>query len=243
MAMILPTLVATIFIGSMTNRLEYGSPSQSDYIAARKGYVVGFNAKTHNPDWVAYRLTRDKVDNPKASRVNDFRADPEIPASAQLDDYRRSGYDRGHMAPAGSMKGSAQEMSESFLLTNMCPQNNRMNSGAWNRIEEWVRRHAVEESSLYVITGPIYDDESDARTIGANGVRVPDYFFKVVLDETPPKKMIAFIAANKDSKKRPWQFAVTVDEVEEATGFDFFSSMEKAEQNRLEAVFDLSAWR
>lgn len=240
--MTLLAFIATVYIGSITNRLEYGSPSQSDYIAARKGYVVGFNAKTHNPDWVAYRLTRDKVDNPKASRVNDFRADPEIPASAQLEDYRRSGYDRGHMAPAGSMKSSAQEMSESFLLTNMCPQNNRMNSGAWNRIEEWVRRRAVDEKSLYVITGPIYDAEAEARTIGATGVRVPDYFFKVVLDETPPKKMIAFIAANKDSKNRPWQFAVTVDEVEEATGFDFFTELEDAEESRLESTFDLNDW-
>lgn len=240
--MTLLAFIATVYIGSITNRLEYGSPSQSDYIAARKGYVVGFNAKTHNPDWVAYRLTRDKVDNPKASRVNDFRADPEIPASAQLEDYRRSGYDRGHMAPAGSMKSSAQEMSESFLLTNMCPQNNRMNSGAWNRIEEWVRRRAVDENYLYVITGPIYDAEAEARTIGATGVRVPDYFFKVVLDETPPKKMIAFIAANKDSKRQPWQFAVTVDEVEEATGFDFFAELDDAEEDRLEGAFDLNDW-
>ena len=205
--------------------------------------MVGFNAKTHNPDWVAYRLTKKKIENPQVGRCDDFRPDPQIPETAQLEDYRRSGYDRGHMAPAGSMKGSAKEMSESFLLTNMCPQNNRMNSGAWNRIEEWVRRQARNEGSLYVITGPIYDSENDPIAIGKTQVRVPDFFFKIVLDETPPRKMIAFIAANKDSKNRPYQFVVSVDDVEEATGFDFFSSIDTEEQEKLESTFDLSLWK
>ncbi len=236
-------LVASIFIGQVSSRPEYGTPCASDYIVGREGYVVGFNAKTHNPDWVVYRLTKDRVENPKVGRCDDFRPDPQIPETAQLEDYRRSGYDRGHMAPAGSMKGSAKEMSESFLLTNMCPQNNRMNSGAWNRIEEWVRRQARNEGSLYVITGPIYDLNEVPRVIGQTQVRVPDFFFKIVLDETPPRKMIAFIAANKDSYKRPYQFVVSVDDVEEATGFNFFSAIDKDEQEKLESTFELSSWK
>ena len=235
-------LIASIFIGQASGRLDYGTPCASDYIAGREGYVVGFNAKTHNPDWVAYRLTKEKICNPKVERYDDFRPDPQIPDTAQLEDYRRSGYDRGHMAPAGSMKGSAKEMSESFLLTNMCPQNNRMNSGAWNRIEEWARRQVKNEDSLYVITGPIYDSEVEPRTIGVTRVRVPDFFYKVVFDETPPEKMIAFIAANKDSKNRPLQFVVSIDDVEEATGFDFFALMDKTKQEKLESTVDLQLW-
>lgn len=229
-------------IGPVESRLEYGFPSRPDYIAVREGYVVGFNKTTHNPDWVAYRLTKDKIDNPQVQRINDFRVDPEIPGSAVLDDYRRSGYDRGHMAPAGSMKASAKMMSDSFLLTNMCPQNNRMNSGVWNRIEEWTRRQVVKEQSIYVVTGPIYVEDEEVKTIGPSEVRVPDGFFKVVLDETPPRKMIAFIAANRDSKLKPWQFAVSVDEVEVETGLDFFLFLKDKETDSLESTCNWDDW-
>lgn len=232
-----------VVIGPVRERLPYGAPSAADVMAVRTGYVVGFNVSTHNPDWVCYRLTKERIENPVARRVNDFRPDPEIPASAQLEDYRRSGYDRGHMVPAGSMKSSVREMSESFLLTNMCPQDHRMNSGAWNRIEEWVRECVGDESSLYVITGPVYDPAAEVRTIGTTPVRVPDAFFKVVLDETPPRKMIAFLAPNEDSKKRPWEFAVSVDAVERATGLDFFPALPDDEEERLESQVRIDDWR
>lgn len=235
-------LIATIFIGTLGNWLEYGKPWASDYIAVREGYVVGYNSATRCPDWVVERLTRAKLEGPKTKRSDDFRADMQIPTSAQLDDYRRSGWSRGHMVPAADCKWSASAMSQTFLLTNMCPQDQRNNAGAWNRVEGKVRTFARGEGSLYVITGPIYDPAKPARTIGASKVRIPDGFFKVVLDETPPRKMIAFWSPNEDTKARPAQLVVTVDAVEKATGFDFFADMPKAEQDRLESVSDLSQW-
>jgi len=235
-------ILATVFIGTIGNWLDYGKPCASDYIAAREGYVVGYNSTTRCPDWVAERLTLAKLSGPKTRRSDDFRPDMQIPTTAQLEDYRRSGWSRGHMVPAADCKWSASAMSQTFLLTNMCPQDQRNNAGAWNRVEEKVRSFARGEGSLYVITGPVYDPSKPVRTIGPSRVRVPDGFFKVVLDETPPRKMIAFLAPNEDTKRRPAQLAVSVDTVERATGFDFFSDLPKSEQEKLESEVNLADW-
>ena len=219
---------------------DYVPPAPSDYVVIRDGYELGFNADTHQPDWVAYRLTKEKLLNPKADRSNDFRPDAEIKESAQLADYRRSGYDRGHMAPAADMKGSQREMSESFLLSNMSPQEPACNRGVWGRLEDKIREIAKNENSVYVVTGPIHDEERKLKVIGKSEVWVPDFYFKVVLDETPPRKMIAFIIPNRGSEKELWKFALTVDEVEEATNLDFFPGT--PDEAELESGLDLKAW-
>lgn len=235
-------LVVTVFVGSFDGRLEYGTPTNSDVIASREGYVVGFNNETHCPDWTMYRLTASNLTQGKVGRTDDFRHDAQVPRSAELSDYKGSGWARGHMVPAADMKWSAKAMSETFLLSNIIPQDPSNNSGAWNRIEQQIRNWAKRESSLVIITGPIYDTELEARQIGVTGVRIPDFIYKIVFDETPPRKMIAFIAPNRNTKKKPWQLAVTVDEVEEATCFDFFNEIPDLEQSRLESSLDLSQW-
>ena len=219
---------------------DYAPPAPSDYVVFRDGYELGFNADTHQPDWVAYRLTKEKLAHPNAGRTNDFRPDAEIKESATLADYTRSGYDRGHMAPAADMKGSKREMSQSFLLTNMSPQMPSCNRGVWGRLEDLIRKMAMNEHSIYVVTGPIHDEERKLKTIGKSEVWVPDFYYKVILDETPPRKMIAFIVPNKGSDKELWRFALTVDEVEEATQLDFFPGTEG--EDELESGLDLKAW-
>lgn len=245
-------LIAVIYVGSPGSWLDYGAPSQSDVIAFREGYVVGFNDKTHNPDWTMHRVTAERLLNAKTDRTNNFRHDPQIPRSAELEDYRGSGWSRGHMVPAADMKWSHQAMDETFLLSNIIPQESRNNSGAWHRIEETVRRlalieekvrgWAIKEKSLWVVTGPIYDNTKPPRTLGKTGVRIPDAIFKVVLDETPPKKMIAFIVPNTDTDGRPSEHVVTVDEVERRTGFDFFSKMTGVEQSNMESLSIYEQW-
>ena len=236
------SLLATIYVGTIGNWLDYGAPCTSDVVAVRTGYVIGFNDKTHCPDWTMHRINAADLRGKKTKRTDDFRHDPQVPRSAELADYAGSGWSRGHMVPAADMKWSQKAMSESFLLSNICPQDTRNNSGAWNRIEETVRRWAQTEERLWIITGPIYDKAKQPRTIGATGVRVPDAFFKVILDETPPRKMIAFLAANADTKARPRELVTTVDAVEKATGFDFFSKLDPAEQSSLESKSAFEDW-
>ena len=106
-------------------------------------------------------------------------------------------------------------------MSNMSPQKPAFNRGIWKDLEALVRHFAIKEEKIVVVTGPILPKEK-TLTIGANKVTVPTHYYKVILDLTPPRKMIGFILPNEGSDKPLAAFAVTVDEVEKATGLDFF---------------------
>lgn len=225
------------------DNLTLGVPGGCDQIVNREGYALGFSRKYKQPLWVAYRITKEEAMAQTVNRrIATFYEDLDVEGSARLSDYKGSGYDRGHLAPAGDMKFSAKTMRESFSMANMSPQNNSFNSGVWNRLEQSIRDFAVREDSVFVVTGPIFVDMEQPVYIGAGNVRVPEYYYKVVYDETPPEKMVGFIVANKGSKKPVSCFAVTVDEVEEATGLDFFSELPDEEEARLESEVNLRLW-
>lgn len=225
------------------DNLELGIPGKSDQIINREGYALGYSRKHRQPLWVAYRITKDEAESQKVGRkIATFYEDLEVPDSATLADYKGSGYDRGHLAPAGDMKFSARTMLESFSLANMSPQVNSFNGGVWHRLEQAVRTFASRERSVFVVTGPIFIDDEEPKYIGGGRVRVPEFYYKVLYDETPPRKMIGFIMANKGSKKPLSFFAVSVDEVEEATGLDFFNELPDEIEKDLESQIDISAW-
>lgn len=133
-------------------------------------------------------------------------------------------------------------MLQSFAMSNMSPQHPSFNRGVWSRLERAVRRFAYSEGSVFVVTGPVFVDDDDAVTIGANQVRVPEFFYKVIYDETPPHKMIGFIVPNKASQKHVKTYALTVVEVEEATGLKFFTTLPEAVQKRLKSEVNVGAW-
>ena len=228
---------------SQFDNLELGMPGLCDQIVNREGYALGFSRKYRQPLWVTYRITKDEAKSQNASRrMANFYVDSDVPDSALLSDYKRSGYDRGHLAPAGDMKFSATAMQESFSLANISPQINSFNCGIWNRLEQRVRNFASTEHSVFVVTGPVFIEDEDPHYIGNSRIRVPEFFYKVIYDEIPPQKMIGFIIANKGSKLPLSTYAVTVDEVEEATGLDFFSSIPDEMENSLESHIDVKLW-
>ena len=183
-----------------------------------------------------------QVQTQVARRTNRFREDPEVPTgSATNADYRKSGYDRGHLAPAADMAFSVQTMADSFFFSNMSPQVPAFNRGIWKRLEEQVRKFALQEGEIMVVTGPVLPKEKSI-TIGNNKVTVPDRYYKVVYDLTPPQKMIGFIIPNSGSTRPLQDFAVTVDAVEKETGLNFFSLVPRQEQDRLESTITLDAW-
>ena len=178
-----------------------------------------------------------------ASRDDNFREDPAIPCgSATLADYRGSGYDRGHLAPAADMAYSVKTMDESFYMSNMSPQRGEFNRGIWKDLESQVRYFAISEGDIYVVTGPILPVKK-TLTIGTSKVTVPERYYKVVWDRTPPEKMIAFILPNAGSSKSLQSFAVTVNAVEEATGLNFFSELPPEKQEALESTITINAWQ
>ncbi len=222
--------------------LELPASRPGDIIVEHIGYTLCYNEEHEQPDWVAYELTREEVYGAE-DRGDDFRADPSVKTgSATLEDYRGSGYDRGHLIPAADLKWSAEAMSDSFYLSNMSPQDPQFNRGVWGTLEGVIRNFAVTEGSVYVVTGPVLTD-GPYNTIGKNKVSVPKQYYKVVLDYTEPEiKAIGFLLPNEGSKKSVQSFACSVDEVEKATGLDFFPLLPDDIEEQLESAYDVRLW-
>lgn len=146
------------------------------------GYTICYREEYEQPEWAAYTLTAEKLVK-NASRADNFRPDPLISTgSASLADYKGSGYDRGHLAPAADFSYSAEAMSDSFYLSNMSPQNGSFNRGIWAKLEAAVRDWAGETLITYVVTGPVLEKPaSEYGFIGANEVSVPEYYYKALL--------------------------------------------------------------
>ena len=227
---------------SVSEELAIPAHSSSDMIVQHTGYTLSYNEEHEQPNWVAYLLTADRVFAAESDRADNFREDPAIPTgSATLADYKGSGYDRGHLIPAADQKWSAQAMDDSFYLSNMSPQTHSFNAGIWSKLESAVRTMAAQNQEICVVTGPVLTD-GPYKTIGANKVSVPNYFYKVILDYYgAEKKAIGFILA-QDDKGNLSAFAVTVDDVEKLTGIDFFPLLDDAEERALESVYDVSLW-
>lgn len=206
------------------------------------GFTVYFNKDTHLPNCTAYELTRQETQG-DVPRAKNFQEDPNLEGSATHYDYSYSGYDRGHMVPAGDMKWNEQAMQECFYMTNIVPQKKALNSGAWNKLEQKIRNWAERDSALIVLTGPIVKQENLIQTIGDNNVVVPGSVFKVVLAPyVTPIRAIAFIYPNEKAKGGLDKHVVNVDEVETATGMDFFSILPDDVETILESSSDLNLW-
>jgi len=215
----------------------------TDYIRSYTGFDLGYNERYEQASWVAYVLTREEVESGNIKRTDNFRIDTSIATgSADLSDYRGSGYDRGHLAPAGDMKWNSLAMSESFLMSNMSPQTPSFNRGIWRSLETKVRGWATQKDSIYVITGPLLG--SIDTMIGLNEVGIPQYYFKVLVDLSPPDhSMIAFLLPNTGSSADLIQFAISVDSLEKITGYNFFASAPDPEVIEwLEKQLDLDSW-
>lgn len=206
------------------------------------GYTVSYNPEWRIPNWVAYELTAEEVLG-TVSRAQHFEIDPAVKGvCADPRDYSNSGYDRGHMAPAGDMKWSWPAMQESFYMTNICPQDRNLNGGDWNHLEERARGWATAFEHLYIVCGPIVPDTP--QTIGYNHVAVPEAFFKVLLCQMNGQwQALGFLYPNVAGHRPMSQYCKTVDEIEALTGIDFFPALPDKTENAIEATYDLDAWR
>lgn len=216
-----------------------GTPEQ---ILKRTGYVASYNKTTLLPNWVAWHLTAERTEGSAKRSDVDFAEDTEVPEPRATDwDYYNSGYDRGHMCPAADNKWSKKAMEESFLFTNMCPQNGNLNRGDWNEMEMACRKWAKKYGDLYIVCGPILY-KGKHKTIGKNKVVVPEAFFKVVLRTGDDPQAIGFIYKNTSGNRPKDSYVNTVDEVERITGIDFFPSLPDDVEKKVEAECDLGLW-
>lgn len=216
-----------------------GTPEQ---ILERTGYVASYNKTNLLPNWVAWHLTAERTEGSAKRSGVDFAEDTEVPEPRATDwDYYNSGYDRGHMCPAADNKWSKKAMEESFLFTNMCPQNGNLNRGDWNEMEMACRKWAKKYGDLYIVCGPILY-KGKHKTVGKNKVVVPEAFFKVVLRTGDDPQAIGFIYKNTSGNRPKDSYVNTVDEVERITGIDFFPSLPDDVEKKVEAECDLGLW-
>jgi len=210
---------------------------------AYEGFTVNFNPKMHQPNYVAWELTAEESAATDVSRKgSDFQQDFDVEGCATLTDYKRSGFSRGHMFPAADAKWSAAAMRDCFMLTNICPQKSELNGGAWKSVEDKSRKWAQRDSSLIIICGPVLTDRLTC-SIGSTPVPVPERFFKVILAPyAKPMRAIGFIMNNGYVEGGMQAAAVSVDEVERITGFDFFSTLPDSIEDKIEAECNFPLW-
>ena len=213
-------------------------------IIAHTGHTLSFNRERNQPNWVAWQLTRNETKG-NIGRATDFEPDPDVPLPHRVttDDYKHSGYDRGHMAPAADMKWSARAMKECFYMSNICPQAGSLNSGPWSALEKACRRWAVREGSVYIVCGPVFEKKRTKSIGKTHRIPVPDGFFKVVLSLRKGKeKAIGFYYRNTGAKQNMEAAARSVDDIERLTGMDFFPAVPDKLERRIEATYRLADW-
>lgn len=183
-----------------------------------EAFAVLHDGGSRTPLYVAQRLNRKSIEDADERRADKFFADARLPAGerAELEDYKRSGYSRGHMAPAGDMP-TPTAMAQSFSLANMVPQNIQHNGGPWSKIEQDTRQYVLRaKGEVYVITGPVFTEASP--TIGRNGVKVPTYLYKLVYDASTQRAW-AHWQANRQGERV--SAPISYHELVKRTGIEF----------------------
>lgn len=211
--------------------------SEDAGIICRGGYVLSFNCATGNPEWVVERLT-PAILTGKASRLDNFKEDPDLTGGPTLSDYAGTRLDRGHQAPAADFKKEQGLTDESFYLTNMSPQVGiGFNRGIWAKLEAQVRSWVLcgPHPELMVITGPIFGDDPRPTKPGAKVLK-PIAYFKIAFD-TRSRRAVAFRLDNRKAEKGELlsDKVVTIDQIEDETGFNFFSALNARQQRVLES--------
>ena len=228
----------------IVNQRDFFLPAigSNDQLVRRVGYTLKYVEKYEQPAWVAYTLQADQIEGGE-ERENQFMPDPVVQTGTAVSaDYTRSGYDRGHLAPAADFRNSYQVMKETFYMSNISPQAPQFNRGIWLDLEKLVRAWAYKYERIYVVTGPVL--VPGLPTIGrVNKVAVPRQFYKVILYVKPPYvKGIGFLLNNEPSKAPLSSFVVSIDSIEKLTGVDFFPRLPDSIERRVEAKSNPREW-
>ena len=220
--------------------LGEGAGCQKIYHAA---YTVAYSPEWQQARWVAYSLTQDKLMKVVTREAGRFKPDPAVRnPTVNNDDYRHSGYDKGHLAPAGDMVGSSQAMRESYYFSNISPQLPNFNRGIWKKLEERVRRIAMSGDEVYVATGP-YFHQGDRGHIGYPPIAVPTHFYKALLVRHGNEwQAVAYAIPHMAALKEPNAFMISVDSLERFTGLDFFPLLPDSLEARVEGRVDRTRW-
>jgi endonuclease G len=226
--------------------LEFGDnflpTSTTGVIVTHAFFTLSYVEKHEQAEWVAYELRKEHI------KRNDFKRpyfiqDKDVKTkSADWRNYKKSGYDRGHLCPAGDRSFDYEAYFETFLTSNISPQDHSFNAGVWNSLEQKTRYWAGRYNDVYVITGGVLKD--GLKTIGTENVSVPEAFYKIIIDKTNGRyKVAAFLIPQAAGTDSFYKYMTTVDEIEAKTGIDFFAQLPDAIENKIEAERDTKFWK
>lgn len=244
--------------------IPFISDSVSYQIIRREAYTTCYNHDTRCPNWVAWVLTREKAqgktekkiwydESGNAIGISDFNTDmvrrgyiydteAEEPRPELNDwDVMPEGMSHGHMCPAMDSKMSPAAMTQSFLLTNLCVQAEKLNTGSWQKLERKCHDLAIKYGCLYIIAGPVFNNRRPSAYMGE--IAIPDAFYKVVLCMEGSPKAIGFIYDNTNDSHNMQDAVRTVDQIEEITGIDFFQLLPNDVEEEIESHANLNDWQ
>lgn len=226
--------------------LPLGVIPGADQVLCYQGYAVGYSYEHKIPLWAAYVLTDASANSVNVERRDNFRINRKIPEAfrSTLDDYRGSGYDRGHMAESGSIDFTQLANGETFLLTNIVPQLPGFNrnmfqySGAWGALEDKTRDWVADRKRLYVVSGAV---ASGTNTIG-KGVSIPEFFYKIFID-LRTRESLAFLLPHEEGGADSLEvFLTSIDHIEARSNIDFFALISDDQESVLEAHRGEALW-
>lgn len=228
-------------IQNKQTQFDYLPTSTTNQIIKHNYYTLSYNEKYEQAEWVAYELKKEFLRNNNFKRPFFIEDSKVKTGSADWRNYKKSGYDKGHLCPAGDMEFAINAYNDTFFTSNISPQIHDFNGGVWNRLEQKARYWATKYDGIYVITAGVL--QPNLKTIGQEQVLVPNYFYKILLDNSNGKyKMIAFLVPNAKSNKPLYEFVVSIDSIEKMTGIDFFPKLDDKIENSLEKSSDYKAW-
>lgn len=223
-------------------RLTESFPSQ---ILRRDGYSVSYNNRSKCPNWVAWHLSKERVSGRWSRKGLKYAEDleAELPRQEPVDwKINPDGYDHGHMCPAADNKWSRTAIEQSFLLTNMCPQNRNLNAGDWNELEMLCRSWASSYNDIYIVCGPLFYSGGSHTIGGSKEIWVPDAFYKVVLCLQDIPKAIGFIFPNEGTNHSMSHYVCSIDDIEQIAGIDFFYQLDDKIEDVIESASNLASW-
>lgn len=216
--------------------------STTGEIVRHQHFTLSYSEPFEQAEWVAYLLKKEHLTYDDRKRPY-FIEDPKVRTkSADWRNYKGSGYDRGHLCPAGDRRFSKQAYNETFYTSNITPQDRDFNAGVWNRLEQQIRQWAKKYGTLFVVTGGVLED--GLEEIGEEDVDVPRYYYKVIArEESEGIKVIGFLMLGEESTKPLQQFTIPVDRIEQMTGIDFFEKLPDEVEAKLESKVNTDGWK
>ena len=232
-----------LLISSFVNAQSFYPFCKDCQVVNHTYYSLCYDEKNEQSKWVAYNLTAENVNTKVCEREDNFRIDPKVnTGSANLSDYKGSGYDRGHLCPAADMRFDCEAMSETFFMSNMSPQTPSFNRGIWAKLESKVRNWAVIYEEIFIVTGPVLNGEY-LGCIGSNEVTVPKYYYKTILKYNGNDwDCIAIVLPNESGDGEWIDYVVTVDFLEKLTSIDFFNDLPDDAENKMESQKNINKW-